>query len=82
MLYLQVKDLTAMKNALIDCFRMPRCKRQEQILTIDQFLIDLNEEIVDLNGDLNEDGDEETPQVNEDMVDEYRERVNQLIDQI
>ena len=84
MLYSQVRDLTYIKNALVDCFRMPKSQRQESVVIIDQFLIDLNEEIVDINGELKEEDDRlesvgRRNQITEDLVEEYRERANQLI---
>eukprot|EP00347_Sterkiella_histriomuscorum_P000603 403375211 len=49
MLYQNVADLNAVKNSLIDCRRIPKSKRNQQISLIDQFLIDLNEELININ---------------------------------
>jgi hypothetical protein len=47
-------------------------------------LIDLNEEIVDINGELKEEDESlervgRKNQITEDLVEEYRDRANQLI---
>lgn len=52
MLYQNVNDLNDVLEALIDCFRLPKSKRSSQIRLIDQFLIDLNEEIVDITSEI------------------------------
>ena len=73
MLYQNINDLNQVKNSLIDCFRLPKSKRLQQIRIVDQFLIDLNDEIVDINEEINRNF------VSEDAVEEFRNRVNEMI---
>ncbi len=70
-----MKNLSHLKNSLIETHGRVLSKNQriKYIQLVDQFLIDLNEEIVDLNGELTKD------QVPESRIEEYRTRVNDLI---
>ncbi|CDW87838.1 UNKNOWN [Stylonychia lemnae] len=76
MLYQNVQDLNTVKNSLIDCYRLPKSKRQQQIRVVDQFLIDLNDEIVDINAEISK------GHLNDGIVEDFRMRVNELISSI
>eukprot|EP00347_Sterkiella_histriomuscorum_P007167 403350003 len=85
MLYQNVADLNAVKNSLIDCRRIPKSKRNQQISLIDQFLIDLNEELININYAIpNYEQSEEFSNQNmgDETVEDFRIRINELIGNI
>lgn len=43
-----------MKHQLIECISIPKKTRANALRLLDEFLIDLNEEIININGDLSQ----------------------------
>ena len=77
MLYQNVHSLNCLRKSLNGCELFKKAKKDKYIRYVDQFLIDLDEEIVDINGELGK-----SSYIDTYKVEEYRQRVNEIISSI